>query len=247
MQRVGLIAGAGVVLTTAVLLGTYEVQGKTMPDGLFWLVVIASLAVFCLAASLWLVVYLALPTWRFVQSLEFRSPVVSRNGPMPHQWLLDIADEDQDNPESAVSILSGRVRAWNVNARRPHIDLGITVFNGSVYTLFFGGAEGRADFRGDPLPEEIEDQRGGGHVGVPRKTSYEIWLRQYIPQDVCGPILKEIQSGTLESLRLYGVRVPIRAETESAPHRYLGLEATDGFTIRLDRPPGEPPGLAGRR
>lgn len=213
-QRLGLIAGSAVVLSAFVLLGVYEVQVKTMPDWLFWSVVTLAGLVLVASVSVWLFVYVVVSIGRWLKSWEWRLPATRKGVPGPHEWLLDIAREDADNPARHLLILKQMITNMDLrpDTRRPWIELGFTLYNGGVHNILVGPVKGHAHFKGDELSDPVEG--AGGKSNKPRGHVHEYKLKQYLPADVAEAIYDEIcRTQRIRSLGLSKVTLEVRAQT----------------------------------
>jgi len=158
-----------------------------------------------------------------------RSPLVRKDAPDPNQWLLNIAKTDENSPTSAVCIVGRRIRSWKLEARRPHVEFGITVYNGSVYDIEFSGIRGPISFRGEPL--EAEPEKGGGITRIARGQSYELRILQYIPKEIIEEVHKELAGGITGSFGISGATIEVRTSTDTAQSQRMSIGGNDRVTV----------------
>ena len=159
-----------------------------------------ALAISALAA-LGFFLYHALSFWsNTVQpTLGFRSPLFRKNDAEPNQWLLDVAQQDRENPAALVATFNHCLREHDLrpDIRRPYVIFGVTVFNGTVLPVQFDDLRGPVRYRGEPSEFEPEHDRGHS-VRINRGQSFELRIKQYIPPTwfpTCTARLAKHQAG----------------------------------------------------
>lgn len=232
-DRLGIVAGTVLALgAVGVLLGAYQVQGKTMPGWLFWSVVVSGAIIFSVTTLVWLWVVAIIPARTYLQRRTFRWPLPRKDAPDPNQWLLDIAREDADNPARHLMILSQTISNMDLRqaTRRPWVELSFSLYNGGVHNILVGPISGHAKYKGDELDECIDVP---GQSRKPRGHIHPLKIRVYVPKDEADNIYKEIAtSRQVRSLSLTGVRLDVRAECPDAKTVPLNLGLSDIFRAK---------------
>jgi len=229
LQRIGAFAGAAILASAALLVGVYQLQQQKMPEGLFTLVSVLLFTVIIFGVPVWLYIWVAAPTIRFIRSRRFQWPMAAKNSPNPHQWLLDIAKNDAVGPTAQLKILQRKWRRFDRTARRPLVEVGITLYNGGVHSVLVGPVTGQATFNGEPLEVEINDAR---RSRMPRGHEAELRLVQYLPTDetVLGTIGQEYASGRLRCLGFGSVFIDVLSEADAGQSARMPLGGGD-FTV----------------
>ena len=227
-ERVGIIAGTAVVLAGGALLGAYEVQGKMMPGWLFWAVVVCLAAVLIVAVLVWLGAHVIVPTRDFLKARRWRAPLVRKNAPDPNQWLLDIAKYQAENPETYLIVTRQVLKDWDVdkNTLRPWVEVSITLHNAGVHSVLIGPCKGHGRYQGRELPEPIETE---GTMRVPAGSSYDLQLKQIVPQTILDALYQERIDHKRITLGVGQVAVVIRAECPEGREKKWRIQVPDGF------------------
>jgi hypothetical protein len=221
------IAAVGI----ATILTINEVQGWEMPVWLAGSLLIARAWMVIIAA---LVVALEIRKWlkQLADTWGIRTPIFRKDKPDPHQWLLDIAQEDADNPARHLIILKQTITNMDLRSdrMRPWIELGFTLYNGGVHNILVGPVKGHAHFKGDELSDPIED--AGGRSNKPRGHVHDYKVRQYLPADVAKAIYDEIcRTQRVRSLGLSKVTLEVRGESPGSQIVQMSLGSSATFMM----------------
>ena len=160
----------------------------------------------------WEVYRLSIPV---VKRHRLRWPIVNREAPDPHQWLLDIAQRDAEDPGGNLLIMDTRIadKKLDPSEFRPWIELGFTLYNAGVHAITVGQATGHMVFQGRELPEPVEASRLSNK---PRRHLHEYRVKQVLPKEIAELVLSEIEErGMVWSLGVSGIRVHVESSGEN--------------------------------
>ena len=228
-NRVGLLGGAAIVLALVVLFGTYQVQEKPFPDWLFVSAVFVGVLLLVGGVLAWSAAYIFMPIRSFFAARYYRWPFPRKDAPDPNQWLLDIAQADEHNPAATVRVLDRRIIRWTLDARRPFLQFGVTMFNGSVHSVVFSGVDGPITFNGEPLetPPEFED----GASRIIRGQRYELRVKQYIPLELVEEVHTQLSASVVNSFGLGSAGIEVRADVADAQPVRLTIGGNDQLAV----------------
>lgn len=224
MQRIGLVAGASVILAGGAYLTANEVQGTHMPSVIYWFIIVSALAVLSLAVPTWAFVHVGLPAFRFLRAHDFW---VRKDTPNPNQWLLDIAREDAENPDHQLLIMRQTITDMDLRAEleRPWIELGFTLYNAGVHTVTVGPATGHVRFEALELKEPVESQAPSSKL---RGHAHEYKIKQYLSPDQAKSIYDEIaKTHRVRTLDCTGVKLEVRADADDAQPVRMSLGSSE--------------------
>lgn len=232
-SRIGILAGAAILVAGGTYIGAYQVQDKKMPDALFTIIVLSCLVVLVLAIPAWFWLHIGEPIWTRIRHLR----LIDTEKPNPYQWLLDIAEYDARNPQAKLLVRSLHVRDTDLKpeTRRPWLDIEATFFNGGVHTILVGPIEGWASHNSNELADKVESK---GRSRLERGTSTGYVFRIYVPSDVAKAIYAEEISievsrsfRRIRSLDLSKVRVNVKSEPIGSAHFETSSSLADQHTI----------------
>ena len=192
-----------------ILFGAYEASEKTMPDSLFY----ALAAIGAVLIGMGIGIPFLIAATRFARARRWRWPSVRKDTPEPHQWLLQVAKEDAENPARHLLTLSQIISNMDLDPKtcRPWVEFGFGLYNGGVHSVLIGPVSGRASYHGNQLVDSAEGE--GGKSTKPRGHLHTYKIKQYIPNDIAAAVHEEIaKTHKLRSFSLSGVSIEVQSE-----------------------------------
>ena len=218
------IAAFLITLGSGIVLGVFEImQDWKMPSQIA--IVIVAISGVAALIGLGIVMHGAwVQTRPFRAKWRIRNFLYRRDVPIPHQWLLDIAEKQWDNPTSHLVITDRIIMGVHLDDRRPRLQLRVTYTNFGVHNLVMSQPEGYPYFGYEKSEYYKRDE--GGQISVPAgHTASSFSLDIYIDAEFLDDVRSEIDSssGELRGITLGQVRAMVRAGAEGAPSVGWGL------------------------
>ena len=206
------VAAALVSFAAFLILQACQVQGVQLPDWLFWAIVIfgVSMGVICSFVVLhWAFGVIRNAVFRFCSTwgLRWPWPLYRKDRPSPLQWLVDLAQEQVQNPAKYLVPTDRVVLNFDRDALRPYLRVRTFYQYLGLHSLVVGQPEGFPTFLGEQLPDKIEDQ--GGKTNIDPGGEAIVDLDVFIPDKFLKAVCDEYDSGAIRSLELYGLKAKI--------------------------------------
>jgi len=238
-QRLGVFAAAsGAVLTAlGLLVGLYHLQGKTMPGWLFWSGIGVAVLIFAANVIGWLTAAVLIPIGRLLKSLEYQLPVRRKGVPPPHQFLLDIAEADRDNPSAMLALVEPSIDLRYIGEPDPYVVFTLRIFNGCVYPISVQGAEGNVYWKSSPLARQPELSEGAGGLWE-RGHIMRVRLRQWLPREVAEDLRScgyDPDAGRVRQFAFHSVHLMVRARPDASPCVRYGFGHLSEFIAATNR------------
>ncbi len=209
-------------------LGLAALGAITMPLWLVLLLIVVFGVVGVVSASAWLYAFVARPIWHVASLYEYRWPL-RRRRPLPHQWLLDVAEQDRASSPSI--LITHQTLIWpRFEERRPNITFMIDAFNGSVHNLLIGKIKGSVSYKGQPLETAIEDISPANST-IEKRSPFQIRFKQYLPSDIIEDVKAEIASGYVTCFNTSGITYEATPIIESGVMVVRPASGMGGFTV----------------
>ena len=205
------IAAVGI----ATILAINQVQGWEMPD---WLAVSLLVAAAVMVLIAILVAAFEVRKWlkQLVDPWGIRTPIFRSDKPDPHQWLLDIANDDANNPAQGLALVEATIDLRYIEDASPRVIVTFWIFNGSVYKIKFDSLDGRIYWNSSPLATDLEFSEGKGSWW-PRYHRGRIRLTQYLPDEVKAVLVSreyQLDDSIVRGFGLHSVFLHITADCD---------------------------------
>jgi hypothetical protein len=237
-QRLTVIAAASGAILAAfgLLVGLYHLQGKTMPGWLFWSGVGAASFIVAVNVEEWVRVVVLIPLGHLVESLECQWPVKRKRVP-PHQWLLEIAEADRDNPAATLVLVEPSVDLRHIAEPDPYVVFTLRIFNGCIYPVSVQSAGGDVYWRSSPLARGPELTEGKGGCWE-RGNVMRVRLRQWLPEEVADSLRSRgcnVDDGIVREFAFDSVYLMVKARPDGSPCVRYGFGHLSEFIAATNR------------
>lgn len=197
----------------AAILAINQVQGWEMP---IWLAGSLLAASAVMAGIATLVAALEVRKWlrQLVDPWGIRTPIFRTDKPDPHQWLLDIANDDVSNPAQGLALVEATIDLRYIQDASPRVVLTFWIFNGGVYKIKFESLEGHIYWNSSPLGSGLEFSEGKGSWW-PRYHKGRIRITQYLPDEVKAAVVSrkyQLEDSIVRGFELHSVVLHVTAD-----------------------------------
>jgi hypothetical protein len=197
------------------LLAIYRVQGKKMPDPLFN----ASVGILVVIGAAILISWAARPIAYIFRTYAVR--IYRRDEVLAHQWLLDIATEHANSPQSFVRITERRIVGSEFDTRRPWVLFQVKAFNGTVHSLTCGLVSGTMRFDSVLFEDPVEEV--GGTVGMSSGTDHDFQFRQYVRKEVAEEVKQAVTDNMSHRFNLDGLTLLTTPQVPNPQQRVVSI------------------------
>jgi hypothetical protein len=235
-QRLGVFIAALAALLAAV--SVYYQQDNKTPDWQVWCVVgFGVLAALVLAAIVleWLAKDVLTPIGRALKSLEYQWPAKRQRVP-PHQWLLEIAEADRENPAATLALREPSIDLRHIGEPSPYVVFTLRIFNGCVYPVSVQGAGGDVYWGSSPLAPQPELTEGSGFWE--RGNVMRVRLRQWLPEEVAKSLRSRgcnVDDGIVRDFAFDSVYLMVKARPDASRCVRYGFGHLSEFIAATNR------------
>jgi hypothetical protein len=222
-KRLGWAAMMAAVAIGAIL-AINQGQGWEMP---VWLALslLGAFAVMVIIAAL--VAAFEIRKWlkQLAGTWGIRTPIFRSDKPDPHQWLLNIANDDASNPAAGLALVEATIDLRYIEDASPRVILTFYIFNGGVYKIKFDSLEGRIYWNSSPLATDLEFSEGKGGWWR-RYHKGRIRLTQYLPDKVKAVLVSrkyQLEDSIVRGFALHSVFLHITADSDGIRQGRFGF------------------------